>query len=288
MKINKYNLIKQATPKQKPIIRLSSGFTLLELIVVVAILVAIAGIGTFAMRNIVSDSAIDVTRAEMQQISKAITQFKQDTGYYIGQGPFALLDSNDDGNADANCNACTLASCSSIGALDPASVTSQIWLENPVNFKQLFSEPVYCSNHPIKSVMASATFKANNRGWNGPYMVSSEGVVSLQTIPDSVLATGNLTPGNAIVNIPSLSDPFERADSSVFKFSWLASSAGSLANSAGSPYMLFIQKIDNSDVPRLVSAGRDGEYAGVNGGALPSLEQWCSPIPTSDDIVLCF
>jgi prepilin-type N-terminal cleavage/methylation domain-containing protein len=288
MKNFKQNLPKKPITQSNLRIRNNSGFTLLELIVVVAILAAIAGIGTMAMRNIISDSAIDVARAEMQQISRAVTKFKQDTGYYIGRGPFALLDSNSDGSADINCNACTIASCPSSGALDPNSVVNQTWLENPVNFTQLLSEPIYCANHPMKNVMQASTFNANSRGWNGPYMISSEGVVSLQTVPNIEFAIGNLTPGNVIEDIPSLSDPFERANNSDYSFNWLTSTAGAVANSSGSPYMLFVQEIDSRDVPRLVSAGNDGEYAGVNSGGSPTLEQWCSPIPTSDDIVLCF
>lgn len=279
-------------PKKTYTTKAGNGFTLLELIVVVAILVAVAGIGTLAMRNVIEDSAIDVTRAEMKQISQAVLKFKHDTGYYIGQGPFALLDTNNDGIANTNCSACTPTACNSVGAIDPnppVGTILQAWLENPMNFSQLFSEPIFCPNHPLANVLNSVTFNSSSRGWNGPYIVSSEGVVSIQSTPDTTLANGNLTPGNNITNIPSLSDPFDRPDNNNFKFTWLSATTGTPSNSVGAPYMLFNQLINGQNLPRLVSAGRDGQYAGVNGTVgSPTLEQWCSPVVASDDIVLCF
>jgi prepilin-type N-terminal cleavage/methylation domain-containing protein len=60
----------------------SGGFTLLELLVVVALMAMVAGAAVLALENTSDDAAIPIARSEMVEISKALRQFKRDTGAY--------------------------------------------------------------------------------------------------------------------------------------------------------------------------------------------------------------
>ena len=64
------------------------GFTLLELLVVVAIVALIAGGVIMSFGNTRDDSSLQIVQSEILEIKKAVLQFKQDTGYLPKQGPF--------------------------------------------------------------------------------------------------------------------------------------------------------------------------------------------------------
>lgn len=77
--------------KQKQIqLPASSGFTLLELLVVVSILATIAGIGVGVVGNYLEKAQQELVHTEMKNIGNAIVKFNQDTGYFPGEGPFKL------------------------------------------------------------------------------------------------------------------------------------------------------------------------------------------------------
>lgn len=62
--------------------RVADGFTLLELLIVVAILAAVAGAIIFSQGNMRATASAGLTRAEMQAIEDALLRFKQDTGHF--------------------------------------------------------------------------------------------------------------------------------------------------------------------------------------------------------------
>lgn len=62
--------------------RRNGGFTLLELLVVVALIAMVAGAAVMSLENTSNDAAIPVAQSEMVEIAKAIRQFKRDTGVY--------------------------------------------------------------------------------------------------------------------------------------------------------------------------------------------------------------
>lgn len=69
------------------------GLSLLELLVVVSILAAIAGIGTAYYDSIGEDKKDDLTRIEINQLAAAVKQFHTDTGTWPG---FADVDLDGD------------------------------------------------------------------------------------------------------------------------------------------------------------------------------------------------
>jgi len=70
-------------PKQQ------SGFTLLELLVVVSVLASLAGIAAVAMDGYEQDAQEQLVHVEMKRIASAIYRFKEDTGYFPEKGIFS-------------------------------------------------------------------------------------------------------------------------------------------------------------------------------------------------------
>ncbi len=62
--------------------RRSSGFTLIELTVVLAVIVTLALVLTPAIGNYLSDARVSRTRSDTQTIASAIVQFYRDTGFF--------------------------------------------------------------------------------------------------------------------------------------------------------------------------------------------------------------
>ncbi len=71
------------------------GFTLLELMVVVSVLAAMAGIAAVAMDGYEREAQEQLVHTEMKRIANAIHRFKADTGYYPKTGIFADNTDND-------------------------------------------------------------------------------------------------------------------------------------------------------------------------------------------------
>lgn len=65
-----------------------SGFTLFELLVVLAVVATVAGIGVQVLTGVTDDAEQALARAEMDNIASAIQRFHRDTGYWPKQGPF--------------------------------------------------------------------------------------------------------------------------------------------------------------------------------------------------------
>lgn len=65
-----------------------SGFTLFELLVVLAVVATVAGIGVQVLTGVTDDAEQALARAEMDNIASAIQRFRRDTGYWPKQGPF--------------------------------------------------------------------------------------------------------------------------------------------------------------------------------------------------------
>ncbi len=215
------------------------GFTLLELLIVVAILAATAFVVTGSYKGVINKVNDGVVLTEMQQIATAVQRFKQDTGYYPKTGPFAL---NTDG-----------------GLVLASSVPSASWFYSPANFYQLISHtsPLDGTGHTLETWNVET-----GRGWNGPYLLGhNDGALNIgDDINDGTAhgdEAGSPFLGTSISALQAIADPFEQKvfwkDGNLF-FGW-KTTAGIPREQYGSPYLLF--GLTNEVL--LVSMGPDGE-----------------------------
>nr|WP_305908878.1 prepilin-type N-terminal cleavage/methylation domain-containing protein [Methylomarinum sp. Ch1-1]MDP4521741.1 prepilin-type N-terminal cleavage/methylation domain-containing protein [Methylomarinum sp. Ch1-1] len=133
-----------------------SGFTLLELLVVITLLGLVAGAVVLGYEGVQDQGREDVTRFEMAEIRKALLQFRRDSGSndFPGQGIYDCSDSvNGGSDTDAN-TAMTFPA--EAGSTDAEKIA---WCESPTNFWMLFTDPI-----------GDGWDKDRKRGWNGPYI----------------------------------------------------------------------------------------------------------------------
>lgn len=146
-----------------------SGFTLLELIIVVSILAIIGGI---VLRVVSADTLTNAQRdanlGTLGQVRDALLQFRQDMGYFPGQGPLngATLD-------------LTLSGFDASAFLDSAGATAVAWADlggdnnTLINFWQLFRQPYAAGDTPDDDDDSNDRWGLNSDlglGWNGPYL----------------------------------------------------------------------------------------------------------------------
>lgn len=312
-----------SNPRPQP--RSQHGLTILEMLVVIAILVATATIGFTNFTGVIEDSREKIARTEMQEIARAIKQFRQDTGYYPKQGPFGLDMAPYGGGVDPN----NLPTQAGTGPTE-----REDWFYSPANFWQLFECPKLKENHaqawlgcdPDDPKRATSSWNPSTaRGWRGPYLNrSGEGLVDLSDDLDvsgegSPIATSN--PAKLIAEAQGIADPFtynDRVGAPGFDDyhklgsneydDWLLDwrSVGNAIPSdfakhetnayylgyIGGPYFVF--DLDKPSA-RIVSMGPNGLYGGVLLDA--SGETVCAPgngqdegnnpDDDHDDIVLC-
>jgi prepilin-type N-terminal cleavage/methylation domain-containing protein len=148
-----------------------SGFTLLELLVVVVLLGIFAGGAAVGYDRVQDQARIDATRFEMAEIRKALLQFRRDSGTndFPGQGIY-------------DCMALANAAIDNGGRLDtwPPSVWEIgdqddkltklewiTWCKHPANFWMLFVDP-----------RGEGWDPDTHRGWHGPYLQRKSGLIS--------------------------------------------------------------------------------------------------------------
>lgn len=122
----------------------SRGYTFVEVVVVLSVLMALAATASLVFRGTKDDAARSVALHEMGQIRSAVLQFRRDTGYLPKQGPFSAQFKGE------------------YASLDGLGDTSH---EHPANFGQLFENPLAGTMHPL-AVWNPDT----GRGWRGPYL----------------------------------------------------------------------------------------------------------------------
>lgn len=245
------------------------GLTLLELLIVASILAAIAFIATGMYTGVRTETDSRLVRTEMQEIAKAIRQFKQDTGYYPKTGPFNLV--GHDGGLVPYGNL-----PSYVGA------NADLWFYSPANFHQLVSRvsPLRGTGHPLEKWNPET-----GRGWRGPYLRGhTDGYLDIRSgISDGTPAgnsNGYLLDGGNIPDVEGIADPFEYPalrNGGDTILDWSVSPGGTERNMWGRPYLVF----DWNTKPWLVSMGPDGEYTRKD-----PADQGYPYDPESDDIVL--
>lgn len=213
-----------------------SGFTLMEMLVVLSIMAVVAGVGVQALNGMTNDVEDGLARTEMNTIASAIQRFHADTGYWPKEGPFA---GDDEDNYD-----------------------------HPANMKQLRVAPY--GDHDDESATADELIlpfdTASGTGWHGPYMRELDAVtVSV----GSMNTDGSGDPSNGSdVRVSGLGDPFSADAANGTHFVWRDAMGEELR--LGRPYLYFIDDDANTtvagcQVPCLVSFGSNGDYdAGAN------------------------
>lgn len=134
----------------------SSGFTLIELTVVLAVIVTLALILTPSITNFINDSRVARTRADTQTIAAAIVQFYKDNGFFPqwsaaqNGGPGTTANKVDLLVSEGNVPVVAAANTWTTGSTD--ALTDQLLTNAP--------------GYTLKSAVA-------NFGWNGPYLSST-------------------------------------------------------------------------------------------------------------------
>ena len=284
--------------------QLRNGFSLIEMLVVVAILVAIAGVGMQVYGDTETDTEVQLSIAELQRVADAVRRFHHDTGYYPRQGPFDLAYLTfREGKVSLN----------HLPAESGSPAVKQVdWFDSPANLYQLVRQPLNSAGTAVMEWDVET-----GRGWRGPYLSSSKlAYVDLSNDLDAK-GVGRLdadTGVNGVIkDIPGLYDavghhnaiPVDAGfDSDELVVDWrkVASSSSNYDSKSheigrpGSPYLLFVHDIDpaGSDwpLPKIVAVGKNGEFDGTGGGYFDSdgeqrfsRADWCTGL--IDDTVLC-
>ena len=272
------------------------GFTLLELLVVVSILAAVAGIATSAVDGYNERAREELVHVEMNNIADAIYKFKTDTGYFPKTGVFIKQ------------------TPTSVAIGDPIYENPET-VDNEQNLNFLYSSPSTCIKKTVlndcdeaKGYTQISPWNAyQNIGWNGPYMARNTQQrmhfkgVNLQSNCE-LEELGDLDNSNSF---SALEDPFQRAlisepdtnyESDAECFAILkttrnknGSDRKNLARAyAGQGYRYFTHFTNNlypqcllgsNDCIALVSYGKNGKYE-----SNPAIPIDCSA-QTCDDIV---
>lgn len=135
-----------------------TGFTLIELTVVLAVIVTLALILTPSITNFINDSRVARTRADTQTVAAAVVQFYKDNGFFpqwstaSAGGPGTAANKVDLLVSPGNVPTVAAANLWTTGKTD--TLSSQLMTNSP--------------SYTLKN--ATATF-----GWNGPYLSSGVG-----------------------------------------------------------------------------------------------------------------
>lgn len=249
-------LVRHCSTKVEPTSQ--SGFTLLELLVVIALLAIIAGAATLGYEGVQDQGRADVTRYEMTEIRKALLQFRRDTHEF----PCRVYRT---GNYVPDNTGITQLDFANLPTT-PTTANYHEWCLNEFNdqdwaLSMLLSFPYDNTATAYIDLLWNPDTK---RGWNGPY-------VNNQGIKD---AWGN----NILLFDPELDySPEYRCkengsgdyDTTGDLYSCLKASDSSFDSSY----------TKEANIVRLVSIGEDGIYDGTN------ISDPC--LANNDDFVLC-
>jgi len=155
------------------------GFTLIEIIVVVAVIALLAAILAPQIAKYVADAKISKARADVNTIAAAIGDFYKDTGRW----PTANNDGGTNGTSKNNPGVFILGSLGGTNARGHSAATNQwtTWFGNPdPNFTQgdtfrnqfVLNEPGGRNHarYPIKEGAPRGLSLNDVLGWNGPYI----------------------------------------------------------------------------------------------------------------------
>jgi prepilin-type N-terminal cleavage/methylation domain-containing protein len=146
-----------------------SGFTLLELLLVIALLSVTAGVVVQGYEGVQDQGRYDAARFEMAELRKALLQFRRDSGTndFPGQGIYDCTDVTNNNPSSVNPDMIFPAEA---GSTDAEKIA---WCQSPANFWMLFADPLGNGWNPD-----------THRGWHGPYLQRKSGLISYGSIDD--------------------------------------------------------------------------------------------------------
>ena len=245
--------------------KLRLGFTLLELLIVVAVMAVIAGAAIVLLGETETRGEQQLATSEIGELKKALLRFRKDTGYFPTQGPFNL--SSRAGGFVPQANLPDYV----------ASGAETAWFDCPANFWQLFQNPlsedrnnngVLDSGEDTNGNGAIDIFHSlgvwnpdSGRGWHGPYLSrTGNGYVRVGA---SLLTNGSGSPaaGAVVADVVGVADPYVKSPLTASLYlQWLTAPtvAGSALSRWGRPFLLLAPTVPTS--ARLMSMGANGTY----------------------------
>ncbi|MDD5328494.1 MAG: prepilin-type N-terminal cleavage/methylation domain-containing protein [Sulfuricella sp.] len=277
------------------------GFTLVELLVVTGILATLAYLAWGGQTGVQSRAEDQIARSEILRLADALRRFRADTGYYPGQGPFALAAP---GTTETGGNCAPVGGVLRSWTLPAVDADRDDWFDSPINLALLFERPALCGNHP--QAYLAAWNPDTRRGWNGPYLDRSARAWTDHGANFN-LADGSGDPlsGSKIDDIPAFgvgpgafpaaagwnrcTDPENPANACML--GWRTVNRGEAGYDAARheltlharPFPVF--GLAAGDAPRVTYWGADGRYGGRN-AADPCRPNGGNP-DGADDLVLC-
>lgn len=227
----------------------TGAFTLVEIVLVVAILATLAGLIISSLQGAETQATSNIALHELSQVREALLRFQHDTGFLPKCGPFALHPTDAVGSDPLGRVRLDLPDSKLPAEVRALSVADRIaWFVAGENLWQLYE----CSL-PDSDPLALAS--TGRRGWRGPYLSqNSEARYGLTGLPPA----------------PAVADAFSRA-TTVDWFSW-SSSTEKVESLAQSRPIVLLEPA-SQQFARVVSFGPDGLYDPVGD-------------PTPDDLVL--
>ena len=209
-----------------------AGFSLIELLVVVAVLATVAGGVVVSLSGVETHAATELTVRELAELKQAVLRFREDTGFLPKQGPFALEPAGQ----------------------VPEPSAGVAWFASPANLSQLIENPLADTGHPLETWDPDT-----RRGWRGPYL--SRALEARVVVCDGLAldgSAGSPAEGTLLPPMPALADPFPAPPLSNGAYAWSTHDAAALPR-GGRPFLLL--QLDDPTRARVVALGADGEFA---------------------------
>lgn len=205
------------------------AFTLLEMVLVVAIMATIAGTVVALTGDLQDTANRDIRRHEMSAVREALLRFHADTGFFPGEGPFDL-DTRP-------------------GGFVPAGAQPAQWHDHAANLRQLVENPLAATSHPLR-----VWDPDRRRGWHGPYLETScEGRVALPFVDGRAPPADQDLESTPLPDlIPAVADPdLRQVPAPGQPFHWTGYlPPGDVLQAQGQPYLVFLPRLADGSVDR--------------------------------------
>lgn len=253
------------------------AFTLIETLVVVAIVALIAGAFVMSTSATAAGAGTDLAKHELAQVRDAILRFHADTGWLPGQGPFDLYldEDHEDPRLHGRVTPLEIQARFAVPAADVVS-----WFDSAANLWQLVENPLTTLDELDTEHALARWDPDRGRGWRGPYLsLSGEGRVEAgfvnrrldpyfedadgdgdasndnptgETLHDGLFAT-------RLPSAPAIADPFlGPCGAGTQQLVWTDAATLSPLASQGTPYLLILPEDPTlADRARLISLGPD-------------------------------